>query len=79
MYYIVYDFCISSACKDYYTSALLRLISYLINAADELTIYSQGLVKDVPLLRTGIAWPSDKEVKFRNPTLSTGQTLKEGN
>lgn len=58
---------------------LLGLISCLINAADELTIYSQGLVKDVPLLRTGIAWPSDKDVKFRNPSLSTGQTLKEGN
>lgn len=22
---------------------------------------------DVPLLRTGIAWPSDKEIKFKNP------------
>lgn len=33
---------------------------------------------DVPLLRTGIAWPSDKESKFRNPPLSVGQQLKDG-
>lgn len=51
----------------------------MVDAADELTIYSRSLVKDVPLLRTGIAWPSDKEVKFRNPSLSSGQTLKDGN
>jgi LEM3 (ligand-effect modulator 3) family / CDC50 family len=25
------------------------------------------LGKEVPLLNTGIAWPSDKEMKFRNP------------
>ena len=23
--------------------------------------------KTVPVLRTGIAWPSDKQMKFRNP------------
>lgn len=31
--------------------------------------------KEVPVLRTGIAWPSDKAVKFHNPP---GPDLKEG-
>lgn len=30
---------------------------------------------EVPLLKKGISWPSDKEVKFKNPP---GKTLKEG-
>lgn len=30
----------------------------------------------VPVLRTGIAWPSDKEIKFRNPAdLKTGKNF----
>ena len=29
----------------------------------------------VPLLKTGIAWQSDKDIKFRNPI---GDDLKEG-
>lgn len=29
----------------------------------------------VPLLKTGIAWPSDKEIKFRNPP---GNSLSQG-
>ncbi len=33
---------------------------------DTLTIISDSDGK-VPLLNTGIAWPSDKEIKFRNP------------
>ncbi|XP_075229979.1 cell cycle control protein 50A [Lycorma delicatula] len=35
--------------------------------SDKLTISSISL-GNVPLLRKGIAWPSDKEIKFRNPT-----------
>lgn len=35
--------------------------------ADELKLHSVVMGKDVPLLNTGIAWPSDKEMKFRNP------------
>ncbi|CAH0595311.1 unnamed protein product [Chrysodeixis includens] len=34
---------------------------------DTLKVYSQDMGKDVPVLRTGIAWDSDKEIKFRNP------------
>ncbi|XP_066591380.1 cell cycle control protein 50A isoform X2 [Prorops nasuta] len=36
--------------------------------SDELSLYSVQHNKDVPLLKTGIAWPSDKNIKFRNPT-----------
>lgn len=35
--------------------------------SDELELYSIKHGKDVPLLKTGIAWPSDKNIKFRNP------------
>nr|XP_018908337.1 PREDICTED: cell cycle control protein 50A [Bemisia tabaci] len=34
---------------------------------DELSLFSKTLNASVPLLRTGIAWPSDKEYKFKNP------------
>ncbi|KAJ8712939.1 hypothetical protein PYW08_008243 [Mythimna loreyi] len=34
---------------------------------DTLTVRSQEMNKDVPVLRTGIAWDSDKKIKFRNP------------
>lgn len=35
---------------------------------DELTLYSaRHENKPVPLLKTGIAWPSDKNIKFKNP------------
>lgn len=34
---------------------------------DELSLYSMALHGHVPLIRTGIAWPSDKQIKFRNP------------
>ncbi|XP_059489651.1 cell cycle control protein 50A isoform X2 [Neocloeon triangulifer] len=36
---------------------------------DELTLKShiENLQQDVPLLKTGIAWPSDKAMKFNNP------------
>ncbi|XP_078042770.1 cell cycle control protein 50A isoform X2 [Augochlora pura] len=35
--------------------------------SDELSLYSVQHLKNVPLLKTGIAWPSDKAIKFRNP------------
>lgn len=35
--------------------------------SDELTLYSARHEKPVPLIKTGIAWPSDKSIKFRNP------------
>ena len=45
--------------------------------SDELSldfVDSRNESKSVPLLRTGIAWPSDKNIKFRNPP---GNSLKE--
>ena len=42
--------------------------------SDDLSIYSPQHGRDVPLLRTGIAWPSDKEIKFKNPP---GPNLRE--
>jgi hypothetical protein len=32
----------------------------------------------VGLLRTGIAWESDKKYKFKNPAVGPGQTLQKG-
>ncbi|XP_073948298.1 cell cycle control protein 50A-like [Choristoneura fumiferana] len=34
---------------------------------DTLTVYSVELNKEVPVNRTGIAWDTDKQIKFRNP------------
>ncbi|XP_072934393.1 cell cycle control protein 50A-like isoform X1 [Epargyreus clarus] len=34
---------------------------------DTLSVYSVDMHTLVPVLRTGIAWTSDKEIKFRNP------------
>ncbi|VVC88798.1 cell cycle control protein 50A [Leptidea sinapis] len=34
---------------------------------DTLTVNSQDLKVNVPVLKTGIAWTSDKKIKFRNP------------
>lgn len=47
----------------------------LFNDTLKLTSISFGAV---PVLRTGIAWPSDKGNKFNNPPLKAGQTLKQG-
>ncbi|XP_026314221.1 cell cycle control protein 50A isoform X2 [Hyposmocoma kahamanoa] len=46
---------------------------------DTLTMHTQDLNENVPVpvLRTGIAWASDKQIKFRNPPLGPGQTLKD--
>lgn len=41
---------------------------------DTLNIRKQSTKTMVPLLRTGIAWPSDRQIKFRNPE----GDLKEG-
>lgn len=40
--------------------------------SDELTLWSDKHNKRVPLLKTGIAWPSDKRVKFKNPEHQPG-------
>ncbi|KAF4517287.1 hypothetical protein B566_EDAN008621 [Ephemera danica] len=40
--------------------------------SDTLTIYSHEHNSAVPLLNTGIAWPSDKERKFQNPPSPDG-------
>lgn len=42
--------------------------------SDELTLHSVKHRDLVPLLKTGIAWPSDKKIKFKNPE---GKDLKE--
>lgn len=34
---------------------------------DELTLFSHRQNRTVPVLKTGIAWPSDKSIKFKNP------------
>ncbi|KAM3963890.1 cell cycle control protein 50A-like isoform 1-T1 [Aphomia sociella] len=34
---------------------------------DTLTVHFEDLTKVVPVLRTGIAWDSDKRIKFQNP------------
>jgi hypothetical protein len=34
--------------------------------------------KKVDLLRTNIAWDSDKKFKFKNPDLKPGETLQQG-
>lgn len=45
---------------------------------DEIKLYlwQNDEKKTVPLKKHGIAWPTDKSVKFRNPK---GPTLQEGN
>ncbi|XP_063541323.1 cell cycle control protein 50A [Cydia strobilella] len=35
---------------------------------DTLTVWSEDLGRTVPVSRTGIAWDSDKTIKFRNPS-----------
>jgi hypothetical protein len=42
---------------------------------DELKIAFMDNKEDVPLLNTEIAWPTDKEIKFRNPP---GNNLSQG-
>jgi hypothetical protein len=38
----------------------------------------KGQQSEVGLVRTGIAWESDKKYKFANPTLASGETLEQG-
>lgn len=49
----------------------MSLINFF--STDELRLFDED-GKEVPVIRTGIAWPSDKEIKFRNPEgdLKTG-------
>lgn len=49
------------------------MYQYLVIFPDSLTLKYND--KNVPLLKTGIAWPSDKKIKFQNPP---GYSLKEG-
>lgn len=46
------------------------LQNYLVFTADQLSLqmHVDNTFMEVPLLRTGIAWESDKKIKFRNPT-----------
>ncbi|XP_031828260.1 cell cycle control protein 50A isoform X2 [Nomia melanderi] len=45
--------------------------------SDELALYSMSHKANVPLLKTGIAWPSDKNIKFRNPEGDLKVAFKE--
>ena len=47
----------------------------MIVIIDELKIAFTDNKEDVPLLNTEIAWPTDKEIKFRNPP---GNNLSQG-
>ncbi|XP_012532137.1 cell cycle control protein 50A isoform X2 [Monomorium pharaonis] len=44
--------------------------------SDELMLYSLKHDELVPLLKTGIAWPSDKNIKFRNPEGNLKEAFK---
>lgn len=46
--------------------------------SDELEIHSVQINDRVPTVRKGIAWPSDKHFKFKNPTIPDGKLLKDG-
>ncbi|XP_011703846.1 PREDICTED: cell cycle control protein 50A isoform X2 [Wasmannia auropunctata] len=45
--------------------------------SDELTLWSAKHNNYVPLLKTGIAWPSDKKIKFRNPKGNLKEAFKD--
>ncbi|XP_003424610.1 cell cycle control protein 50A isoform X2 [Nasonia vitripennis] len=45
--------------------------------SDELSLYSHKHGSPVPLLRTGIAWPSDKNIKFKNPPGNLREAFKD--
>lgn len=40
----------------------------LFNDEIKLYVFKQGVMDEVPLLKKQIAWPTDKKVKFKNPT-----------
>ncbi|KAG7187594.1 hypothetical protein KM043_016662 [Ampulex compressa] len=44
--------------------------------SDELTLYSSSHKMNITLLKTGIAWPSDKNIKFRNPEGNLQEAFK---
>ncbi|XP_043468389.1 cell cycle control protein 50A isoform X1 [Leptopilina heterotoma] len=45
--------------------------------SDELSLLRKKDNETVPLLRTGIAWPSDKRIKFRNPDGNLSEIFKD--
>ena len=52
--------------------ALVYYFKFVIIVSDKIEMYYEdGAEKwvKVPLLRTGIAWPADKNYKFRNPKM----------
>ena len=60
-----------------------RKARFFVAFADSITLRYKGAKdepKDIPvgLINTGIAWYSDKNVKFRNPKLPPGTDLKKG-
>ena len=59
-------------CNDYIVFTSLEY-----DVVDELELFFLQPTTNitVPLIKTGIAWPSDKEIKFRNPD----GNLQEGN
>lgn len=44
--------------------------------SDDLAVYSMKRKERVPVVRTGIAWPSDKSIKFRNPKGELNEAFK---
>lgn len=44
---------------------------------DTLTLLKSDAKTPVPVLNTGIAWPSDKQMKFKNPP-NSNNNLSEG-
>ena len=59
------------------------MFRYFVLCSDTIEIWytdpKDRQLKRVDLLRTGIAWDSDKKYKFKNPTLSSNQSLEDGN
>ena len=49
---------------------------FIFVSLDSITIQTQD-GSDIALIRTGIAWESDKKYKFQNPELPAGMTLKQ--
>ena len=48
-----------------------------VDSIDTLRLYKSDGITEVPVLNTGIAWPSDKTMKFRNPP-NSNNNLSEG-
>ncbi|GIY73499.1 cell cycle control protein 50A [Caerostris darwini] len=63
----------SGDCAPYDTNGTLpiapcgAIANSLFNDEIKLRVMKNGDITDVPLLKKGIAWPTDKQVKFKNP------------